>query len=249
MDQLEKTLTSLEVAEMVGKEHSKVIRDIRTIIEHLGGQAKIGQSYFIESTYTNLQNREMPCYKLTKKGCELFSTRMTGEKGTQFAVAYIERFNKMENHIKKNELDVSQFSPELQALIGIEQRQNEQAERLDKVERKQDEISEIITLNTQEWRRKANKIINSIAKKRGGFEAYSDVRKESYELLEERAKCRLSIRLTNRKSDMALNGAPKSQIDKANNLDVIDSDARLTEIYLSIIKEMAIKYGIDSEVL
>ena len=30
----------------------------------------------------------------TEKGRELFSTRMTGAKGTQFAVAYIEHFNK-----------------------------------------------------------------------------------------------------------------------------------------------------------
>lgn len=246
MNQLEKTLTSLEVAEMVGREHRNVMQDIRKIIDQLG-ELKNQQSYFIESTYTNSQNKTLPMYQLTKKGCELYSTRMTGEKGTQFAVAYIERFNEMENHIKQNELDVSQFSPELQALIGIERRQNEQAIRIDKVEKKQNEIGEIITLNTQEWRRKANKIINAIAKKRGGFEAYADVRKESYELLEERAKCRLSIRLTNRKSEMALNGASKSKVNKVNYLDVIDSDARLTEIYLAIIKEMAIKYGVESE--
>ncbi len=247
MNQIEKTLTSLEVAEMVGRRHDQVLRDIDTIIKHFGDDHKSVGNYFIQDEYKDALNRVKPCYRLTKKGCELYSTRMTGEKGTQFAVAYIERFNKMENHIKQNELDVSQFSPELQALIGIERRQNEQAIRIDKVEKKQNEIGEIITLNTQEWRRKANKIINAIAKKRGGFEAYADVRKESYELLEERAKCRLSIRLTNRKSEMALNGASKSKVDKVNNLDVIDSDARLTEIYLAIIKEMAIKYGVESE--
>ena len=103
MNQLEKTLTSLEVAEMVGREHKEVLRDIRNIITQLG-ESKIAQSYFIESTYTNSQNREMPMFLLTKKGCELYSTRMTGEKGTQFAVAYIERFNEMENHIKQEKL-------------------------------------------------------------------------------------------------------------------------------------------------
>jgi len=242
MNQLEKTLTSLEVAEMVGREHNNVMKDIRRIIEQLG-EVKSYQSYFIESTYTNSQNREMPSFLLTKKGCELYSTRMTGEKGTQFAVAYIERFNEMENHIKQESTpQVSQA--ELIAMIA--QQGVEQEQRLIAVEKKQEDIGEIITLNTQEWRRKANKIINAIAKKRGGFEAYSDVRNESYELLEERAKCRLSIRLTNRKSEMALNGASKSKLDKVNNLDVIESDARLTEIYLSIIKDMAIKYGVDT---
>src|SRR5690625_465297 len=242
MNQLEKTLTSLEVAEMVGREHNNVMKDIRRIIEQLG-EVKSYQSYFIESTYTNSQNREMPSFLLTKKGCELYSTRMTGEKGTQFAVAYIERFNEMENHIKQESTpQVSQA--ELIAMIA--QQGVEQEQRLIAVEKKQEDIGEIITLNTQEWRRKANKIINAIAKKRGGFEAYSDVRNESYELLEERAKCRLSIRLTNRKSEMALNGASQSKIRKLNNLDVIESDARLTEIYLAIIKEMAIKYGVES---
>jgi len=63
---------------MVGKRHDNVMRDIATIISHLGGQLKIEESYFIESTYTNNQNKQQPCYQLTKKGCELFATRMTG---------------------------------------------------------------------------------------------------------------------------------------------------------------------------
>ena len=243
MNQLEKTLTSLEVAEMVGREHNEVLKDVRRIIGHLDQGNLPLVEYFIESTYKGGNGQERPSYLLTKKGCELYSTRMTGEKGTQFAVAYIERFNEMENHIKQESTpQVSQA--ELIAMIA--QQGVEQEQRLIAVEKKQEDIGEIITLNTQEWRRKANKIINAIAKKRGGFEAYSDVRNESYELLEERAKCRLSIRLTNRKSEMALNGASKSKLDKVNNLDVIESDARLTEIYLSIIKDMAIKYGVDT---
>ena len=100
VNQLEKTITSLEVAEMVGRPHDNVLKDIRRIIEQLG-DVKSYESYFIESTYTNTQNKTFPNYLLTKKGCELYSTRMTGEKGTQFAVAYIERFNEMENHIKQ----------------------------------------------------------------------------------------------------------------------------------------------------
>lgn len=50
MDKIEQTITSVEVAEMVGKEHSKLLRDIRNYVEQLG-QAKIGQSdFFVEST-------------------------------------------------------------------------------------------------------------------------------------------------------------------------------------------------------
>lgn len=38
-------IDSREVAEMVGKDHSKLLRDIRVYLEQLG-QAKIGQSDF-----------------------------------------------------------------------------------------------------------------------------------------------------------------------------------------------------------
>src|SRR5699024_7246229 len=134
MKELEKTLTSLEVAEMVGRRHDQVMRDINTIIEHLGDHKSV-ESYFVESTYTNSQNKEYPNFILTKKGCELYSTRMTGEKGTQFAVAYIERFNEMENHIKQESTpQVSQA--ELIAMIA--QQGVEQEKRLIAVEKKQE---------------------------------------------------------------------------------------------------------------
>ena len=98
----ELTLDSRDVAEMVGRNHHDVIRDIRKIIDHLGDASKNAfiSNYFIESTYTDGANRQKPCFNLTKKGCELFATRMTGAKGTQFAVTYIEKFNQMEEQLK-----------------------------------------------------------------------------------------------------------------------------------------------------
>ncbi|GMA52640.1 hypothetical protein GCM10025857_39970 [Alicyclobacillus contaminans] len=44
---------------------------------------------------------------------------------------------------------------------------------------------------------------------------------------------------------MALEGAAKSKIDKVNKMDVIADDARLTEIYLAVVKEMAIRYQVN----
>ena len=89
-------LTSLEVAEMVGKEHSKLIRDIRRYIKQLG-EAKIGFSdFFTESTYVSEQNKVMPCYNISKKGCEFIAHKMTGAKGIEFTARYINRFHEME---------------------------------------------------------------------------------------------------------------------------------------------------------
>lgn len=101
METLEqKFIDSREVAEMVGKEHSKLLRDIRSYTEQLG-QANFGQSdFFTESTYINSQNKKMPCYQVTKKGCEFIAHKLTGVKGTEFTAKYINRFHEMEDVIK-----------------------------------------------------------------------------------------------------------------------------------------------------
>lgn len=98
MIQIDKTISSLDFSHMVGREHRLVLRDIRTIIVQLGEHKSV-QAYFIEVTYIDLQDKKRPCFNLTKLGCELYEPRMTGEKGTQFAASYIDKFNEMENHI------------------------------------------------------------------------------------------------------------------------------------------------------
>ena len=90
------TITSMEVAQMVGKEHAKLLRDIRNYIEHLG-EAKIGfTDFFQESTYLTEQNKTLPCFLVTKKGCEFIAHKMTGQKGSEFTARYINRFHEME---------------------------------------------------------------------------------------------------------------------------------------------------------
>jgi len=92
------TLNSREVAEMVGKEHKNLLRDIHTYISYMkGGQLKIEPSdFFIESTYQNEQNKTMPCFLITRKGCDHLAHKMTGQKDTLFTAMYITRFYAME---------------------------------------------------------------------------------------------------------------------------------------------------------
>ena len=99
--QIEQTLDSREVAEMVGKEHKNLMRDVRSYVEELG-QLKIEPSdFFKESTYQNSQNKTMPCYDITKKGCEFIAHKLTGIKGTEFTARYINRFHDMEETIRE----------------------------------------------------------------------------------------------------------------------------------------------------
>lgn len=59
---------SREVAEMVGKRHDHLIRDIKGYIDVLEENPNLGtRQFFEESTYITNQNKVQPCYLLTKK--------------------------------------------------------------------------------------------------------------------------------------------------------------------------------------
>lgn len=101
MKQIEQTISSIEVAEMVGKAHNKLMRDIRDYIEQLA-QSKIGHGeFFQESSYKDANNQTRPCYNVTKKGCEFIAHKLTGVKGTEFTAKYINRFHDMEDTIRQ----------------------------------------------------------------------------------------------------------------------------------------------------
>lgn len=59
-------MTSLDLAELTGKEHKNVMRDIRNEIEELGSE--IGWLIFEQSSYMNSQNKKQPCYEFGKEG-------------------------------------------------------------------------------------------------------------------------------------------------------------------------------------
>ncbi|MEK3995669.1 Rha family transcriptional regulator [Psychrobacillus sp. FSL K6-2365] len=239
---------SRDVAEMVAKEHKNLLRDIKGYEQILLGStlsaAKAGE-FFIQSSYKDSTGRELPCYLLTKKGCDMVANKMTGEKGVLFTAAYVTMFEEMEQQLNKPKSQLEIMQMQIEQMVKQEQRLNEQDNRIGKIETEQQNITEIIGLSVVEWRKKVTNILNHIAKNNGGFQMYQDIRNESYKMLEERAKCKLSIRVTNKQKVMALNGVPKSTVNKVSKLDAISEDARLTEIYLAIVKELAIKYRVS----
>lgn len=96
----QKYLDSREVAEMVGKQHNDLLKDIRRYVQQLS-EGKISHTdFFTESQYTDKSNRQKPCYLVTKKGCEFIAHKLTGVKGTEFTAKYINRFHEMEDTIK-----------------------------------------------------------------------------------------------------------------------------------------------------
>lgn len=54
-------MSSLEIAELTGKEHRNVMRDIRLMLTELHGEGGVLR---FEQSYRNAQNKEQPCYAL-----------------------------------------------------------------------------------------------------------------------------------------------------------------------------------------
>lgn len=83
-------------------------------------EAKFGPSeFFINSEYKDSTGRTLPCYLITKKGCEMIANKMTGAKGTQFTAAYVTLFNDMEKKQADQEMIVlpRNYKEALQQLI------------------------------------------------------------------------------------------------------------------------------------
>ena len=144
----------------------------------------------------------------------------------------------------RSELDTSNLSPELQMFNGLFKSLAKQELATKQLESKVDSISEIVAVNTVDWRKDTRQLINAVAKTQGGFSAYQEIQSEIYTELERRAGCKLSIRLTNKRNVMAGEGVSKSKRDKLNKVDVIADDKKLVEIYMAIVKEFAIKAGV-----
>lgn len=64
----ENIMTSLEIAELTGKEHNKILRDIRDEIEKLEKQGIRAETIFGLGEYLDKNNQKRPMYNLTKEG-------------------------------------------------------------------------------------------------------------------------------------------------------------------------------------
>lgn len=129
---LERTLTSNEVAEMIGTTNGELLKTIRTYIGYLAEGEIPSGDFFIESTYKDGNNQERPNYLLTKQGCEMVSNKLTGAKGVQFTAKYVSRFNEMESHIQESQSKLPQSPMEVLSLMFDVQKDT--IERVDTIE-------------------------------------------------------------------------------------------------------------------
>ncbi len=63
------TMTSLQIAEVTGKRHDAILRDIRNLLEQ-----GVNAHNFVAVEYTDAKGEKRPCYNLTKKGCLILAS-------------------------------------------------------------------------------------------------------------------------------------------------------------------------------
>lgn len=103
MTKIEQTLNSQEVAKMVRKDHAMLLRDLRRYEKQLTECNLAVSEFFNQSQYKDSTGRTLPCYLVTKKGCEFIAHKLTGTKGTEFTARYINRFHEMETALQGQE--------------------------------------------------------------------------------------------------------------------------------------------------
>lgn len=246
---------SRQVAEMISKRHTDLLRDIDRYISVLSQNAKLrSDDFFAKSSYKAGTGKDYPCYLITKKGCHMIANKMTGDKGILFTAEYVTRFDEMERTLKNN-MPVSaeelflqsaklfaEHGREIKALKNVAVAQND---RIGDMEKKVQLVYDCTTITHDNWRTHVRPLINQIAKYipvLDSTDRFSAAWQESYHRLEQKFNCNLTLRVNNKKERLRLAGATKKVIDKVNNLDIIGEDKRLIECYISILKRMVLEY-------
>ena len=181
-------------------------------------------------------------YKLAFK-----ASNETAEKFQDWlAIEVIPQIRKTGSYIP----DASALSPELQLMNALVAQMNQEALSRIKLESEMketreeiQEIREVVELKPfDNWREDTNSLINKICKKTGD---YKDTRHRIYDALNQRARVDIKRRLDNMKARAIVAGMQRSKADALTYLDVIAEDKKLIEIYTAIVKEMAIKKGVQ----
>jgi Rha family phage regulatory protein len=116
------------VAEVFGKEHRNVVRDIKNLIE--GGVLKNEQTpMFEETTYINEQNKQSyPMFIMNQDGFTLLAMGFNGKKAMEFKLKYIEAFNAMKRQIEQTKPSVPQtYLEALKSLVKSEEEKQQLA--------------------------------------------------------------------------------------------------------------------------
>lgn len=123
-------VTSRQVAEDFGRRHSDIIEKINNLVDELQPTEKSAR-YFLPSEYKDAKGELRKEYLFTRDGFTLAVMGFTGAKALEWKLKYIDAFNKMEAAIMD---PYRGLSPELKAIIQLDQKQQKVETRLDTLE-------------------------------------------------------------------------------------------------------------------
>lgn len=92
---------SVTIAEMFGKEHKNVLRDIETQMEYAG--EKFNELNFERNSYKDSLNRLKPKYDLTEEAFTLIVFSYNTKEAVQTKIRFIQEFKRMKEYIQSQE--------------------------------------------------------------------------------------------------------------------------------------------------
>ena len=164
-------VTSRQIAGDFDKRHADVLERIEELIK----TEKSVMTMFIESSYKAGTGKPYKEYLITRDGFSLLVMGFTGSKALTWKLKYIEAFNKMEEHIKGQAINIPKLSKELQAILMLDEKTVEIDNRLSNLE-------ERMTIETGAQKTLCDLVNKKIMAVLGGKDtpAYKELSKKAY---------------------------------------------------------------------
>lgn len=234
-----------DVAEILGYANTK-----DALLKHVDDEDKLGSQITTSGQKRNMVVvNESGLYNLILGASKQGKNQEIKEKARQFkrwiTHEVLPTIRKTGSYQAKQQPDISNLSPELQMFNQMFQAVASQEQKLLEVNDKVDNISNIVALNTANWRSETGSWIRQMAIKQGGGVAFKEINQEIYAEVERRGGFKFNVRLRNMQTRQIEKGYSKSAVKKLNKLDVIEADKKATQIYIQVVKEFAIKYQVD----
>ena len=114
---IQDTMSSIQIAELTGKQHAHVMRDIRKLLEQGVSESNFGLSSY-EQPQPNGGVKVVPCFNLTKKGCLILASGYDAKLREKI----IDRWEELETEKMMQNLPSYQISsPRERAMKWIEE--------------------------------------------------------------------------------------------------------------------------------
>ena len=152
-------VTSKQVADHFGKQHRNVLVDIKNLLSDSG---EFGELNYLLTTYISSQNKELPCYEMTRDGFTLLAMGYTGKDALLWKVKYIEAFNAMERELLSGNAKFGSVMDALNEACKLMQDDKEKAsvfgsglsewkrvrkEHMDRVNKLQEDVQMLLNFN------------------------------------------------------------------------------------------------------